>query len=903
MAQPNQTELGAAVQQLELQPQQPVMQPGTATPSPAPVRPQPQPEIDWSRPAQGAPDTAVMLPQPVLEAYAAGKMTRDQMVELEADVKNGVAAVPEGFSLKRTQAPGFFARIGESITGNERSTDATRGMDDYVYMPELQEASGANLLATLGTLTTTNPGETAQIIQSQFPGVKVRQDEKGNFIMKSAKDGNEYAIQPGFQVSDIPKTLAAGLAFTPAGRATSIVGAGLAGAGTQAALETVQAATGGNFDVQDIAMQGLGGAGGQALAKGAGAMVGRLRGAGGGAAVAGLGDDAGRAAAGAVPEAPIAQAAGTADSMLPAPQRVPTELADTIPAPAQAVTPVAPQAAASAEDITAAGIKAGRSANNAAKREALAAMAAPDKDTLEAARRLDIVDHLQPDHVTTSQAFREYSQAIKSIPGSMTREAEMSGLEKVGQRAVRLIDELGGTRDLSTLDYDIQGQMAGVVSTLEKDADELYSRLRQAIPAKTPAQADGVLEFVKQRADELGGTENLTSMEKRILSKLSPVPEPSPAVAAQPIYSGGINTGKMTKAIKAGAPSKRNPPTYAMMDEIRKEVGAAARMQGPFQDADVGLAKKLYGLLTDDQHTIAMAHGAGELSERAKASVKFRKGLEDDMTALFGKNLDKSLVSVLDSSAKAAAKGDSKQMAKLLRVVPEHMRQNVVVSGIGNMFGNATKNGELNFGTYAKWYEGLQKNKQSMNAIMGILPEESRQRLADLYKVSSGISKATKEYISTGRVQAVKEQFKHADTIANKLYDIGKKAAIRAPLDLAAGAVGLPPGWGVMSAITSALDKGGNEAIKLADNVLATPEFRQAVIDVSIGKPVEQASKRVAATAAFKRFARKVIESDPQKQTTEAQILRALFHQAAAPRGDEPTTQALAAPQQPQVQP
>ena len=69
--------------------------------------------------------------------------------------------------------------------------------------------------------------------------------------------------------------------------------------------------------------------------------------------------------------------------------------------------------------------------------EVLATQAAPDPKVLEAARRLKIEGYLQPDHLTSNQAYRELAQAVKSIPGSQARAAELTGLETVGKQASR----------------------------------------------------------------------------------------------------------------------------------------------------------------------------------------------------------------------------------------------------------------------------------------------------------------------------------------------------------------------------------------------------------------------------------------------------------------------------------
>jgi len=148
---------------------------------------------------------------------------------------------------------GFFEGLAEQITGRERATPETRELTEWTGMPELNQMSMASLKSAIGTLVT-NPKETVQILQSNFPGIQVRQDAKGNYILRSSVDKKEYAIPPGVSVGDIPRILGGMLAFTPAGRAPSLVGMGLKAGATQAAIEGTQAAAGGEFSPQEVAL-------------------------------------------------------------------------------------------------------------------------------------------------------------------------------------------------------------------------------------------------------------------------------------------------------------------------------------------------------------------------------------------------------------------------------------------------------------------------------------------------------------------------------------------------------------------------------------------------------------------------------------------------------------------------
>lgn len=790
---------------------------------------------------QGARPTIPELPAPVLEAYRTGRMTRDEMMELERDVANGMARVPTGFQLQKTEQMGVLGGIREAVTGTERTTPTTQALPDWASMPELNTFSMASFKSALGTMMS-SPQETVQIIQSNFPGVKVSQDEKGNFVLQSSIDGQMYAIKPGFQVSDIPRAAGAIAAFTPAGRATTIPGAVVAGGATQAGIEASQAATGGRFDTGEVALSGAMGGAGQAVTR-IPQMVRAVRG-GEAPPVAPAAPAAGEQVA-----APIMPPTGTVREISPTgavgPEVPLTRGGPAAPAGAPMGTamapaaPVAPAAAAAApmttselaqtaRTATGGGMGAGRAT------EVLATQAAPDPKVLEAARRLKIEGYLQPDHLTSNQAYRELAQAVKSIPGSQARAAELTGLEAVGKQADDLITQIGGMTDLSRMNQAVRTNLSQTVANLERRANTAYDDLRQNIPAQTRGPADNVLAFVEQRALDLDGPKNLSPLEKAVRSKLSP---------------------KEIKDADGNVIGMRQP-TYALIDDVRRDIGAAARQQGAFKDADTGLAKRLYALIDDDQFALAEAAGRGEQYRLAKSLVSMRKGIEDDMVSLFGRELDQSLVTKLSTATTSLSKGDADKLVKVLQAIPEDMRQMVAASALNTAFGKATQNGALNFNTYANWYEGLLQNKQAYAALMNNLPQPARKALSDLYRVSNNVRKATRERITTGRIQAVQQELQGTDSLLSNVFNVAKRAAIGIPAEAATTAVGLP-GAGIASGLTAALSKGVKpEVLKAADELIASPEFqRLAVEGATKTNPSQSTIRSVALSAAFRRFA------------------------------------------------
>lgn len=193
----------------------------------------------------------------------------------------GVSADP--VNVQDQNAPSFFGSVANAVTGEDRATQVTESLPDWTQMPEGSQIDWATLKTALGTAFGGSPMEIAQIVQSNFPGTVVWQDAKGNYILRSAMDGKDYAIKPGFQVSDIPRALnIAGVGALSGGR--TIAGTAMREAGSQALIEGSQSATGGTFNPEDVLIAGGLGAAGKTIENavpGALKMVRDIRGGGG----------------------------------------------------------------------------------------------------------------------------------------------------------------------------------------------------------------------------------------------------------------------------------------------------------------------------------------------------------------------------------------------------------------------------------------------------------------------------------------------------------------------------------------------------------------------------------------------------------------------------------------------
>jgi hypothetical protein len=197
-------------------------------------------------------------------ANVGSPLTPESIAALTADTNRQLQFTPYLAPMEDvTKDMGIVEGTIESITGSERSTPEIEAAADWTTMPELNELSVAGAKTGIGTMFT-SPEESVKIIKANYPGVEVRQDSKGNYILRS-QDGKDYGIKPGFRFSDVPRAVGGILAFTPAGRAATFTGAALKSGATQAAIEGTEFTAGGEFNAQPIALATTFGAGGKVV--------------------------------------------------------------------------------------------------------------------------------------------------------------------------------------------------------------------------------------------------------------------------------------------------------------------------------------------------------------------------------------------------------------------------------------------------------------------------------------------------------------------------------------------------------------------------------------------------------------------------------------------------------------
>jgi hypothetical protein len=726
----------------------------------------------------------------------------------------GAAALEAPAPAAPAQAPGFFEGLAESVTGRARATPETQMLPEWTSMPELNQMSVASFKTAMGTLMS-NPKETVQILQANFPGVQVRQDAKGNYLMRSSVDQQEYAIPPGFTMGDIPRAVGAVAAFTPAGRAATIPGAILAGGATQTAIEATQAATGGEFSPAEVAMAAATAPAGQILQRVAPPVV---------QAVKSVGQRiTGRAP---VPTPPVPGAVPPVTPEVPPVAPAAPMAPPAAPAAAAAVAPEVPPVATEAfEEIGTLARKASGSGPGSATAKAkLADLAQVNTEARAAADRLGM--DLPFDVFSDNPQVRAAVGLTRSLAGG---EAEAAWVNTV-RTAIGKADDVVQQFDAAFIEgrpapgatsQRILDSLKGTQAQLAKDASAIYQRVDETVPKTSTVQFPKLTQTLNDVLAEVG-EKGLSAQEKKLYE-----------LATDPTA------------------------TYGRLLREKNLIGqAVAGKESPYGNMAAGDLKRLYGALSEDQLGNVATIGGDALRQELRAAnllTAKKKALESRIVGAFGKEIDGSVSNLMQSAIKSAAKGDAAQFNKLMKVVPSELRKETVATALASVASSARagQEGAFGFAEFAKTYRGLRANPPVYKQVIDVLGKDADPVLRDLFEISRRITDARAQVLTTGKAnQALVESMKAEGLLGTIMQSTMAQRAVT-------GAAGLVPGGGFVAPdIVQFMSKGNTDAVKAAGKLFASDEFQKLAIDAATKPEVGEAVlRRAAMSKAFGNFA------------------------------------------------
>jgi hypothetical protein len=752
----------------------------------------------------------------------------DDVAPDSSDLKARVAAIRAGGGAAALEAPtapveppkmGFLEGIAESITGRARATPETQALPEWTSMPELNQMSVASFKTALGTLMS-NPKETVQILQANFPGVQVRQDEKGNYLMRSSVDSKEYAIPPGFTMGDIPRAAGAIAAFTPAGRAATIPGAIIGAGATQAAIEATQAGTGGEFNKGEVLLAGATGPAGQILQRVAPPVVQAVK--------KGAQRVMGRPAApAAAPGAPMGTAmTPEVQPAVPAAAVIPEVAVPEIPV-APTAPAVAPVVAQVTEQEVGSLVKqaAGTGFGSAGARDRLADLAQVNIAAKEAADRLGI--QLPADVFSDNPQVRAAAGLTRSAAGSEAEAAWRNTVTQAVDKADDVIKQFDATF--------VEGAVApGVVSQKIKDS------------------------LTKTRSDLNAAAGKVYDDVDAVVPKTSVVDLPKLKATLDTIKAEVTEEGMSAAEKKLANMIERGNVTYGLLKREKGLIGKALnKMESPYGSMAEADLKRLYAALADDQLTNVGTIGGEELRQQLRAANLLyakERALGNRIVNAFGQDIEGSVANKMRTAITGAAKGDAGEFNRLLKTVPEDLRKETIATALASVTRSArgAEKGGFGFSEFAAIYPKLRANPPVYKTIVDTLGKDSADVLRDLFEVSKRVTDARANVLTTGKANQALLQGLQAESLVGKIME----STLAKGLVTGAAAMGGPVAAAATSVVTTAMTQGNKDALKAAGKLFADEGFQALAIEAATkGTPSAASIRRTAMSQSFQKFA------------------------------------------------
>uniref|UniRef100_UPI001F1696D9 hypothetical protein n=1 Tax=Proteus faecis TaxID=2050967 RepID=UPI001F1696D9 len=182
-----------------------------------------------------------------------------------AGMKQANQNLSQGLQQSSDDAKGFRENVIDAFTGESKMTPEVQGLEGIMSSPEMN-AFNTDAMKAAWVQMFGNDNDFVKVISNM--GGQVSQDEKGNLLVDLPS--GRYALnKPGLSSEDVMPFIANAVAFTPAARAPTIVGATARSAGTDLALQSsVNMAGGGDINPWQTALSAGIGGGGKAIERG-----------------------------------------------------------------------------------------------------------------------------------------------------------------------------------------------------------------------------------------------------------------------------------------------------------------------------------------------------------------------------------------------------------------------------------------------------------------------------------------------------------------------------------------------------------------------------------------------------------------------------------------------------------
>lgn len=465
-----------------------------------------------------------------------------------------------------------------------------------------------------------------------------------------------------------------------------------------------------------------------------------------------------------------------------------------------------------------------------AAKKKLATMMGQDPEVMAAAQRLGV--DIPPDVASDSVQMQNLIGLARSQSGSQAEAAWQKTVGEAAGRVEELMTQIGASRDMAQLSDNVFSNLDAAQKDLRRQAEALRVEVNRLVRPEELAEGNALKAALEARIAAVGGAENLDGVERRLL-----------------------------KAFGEGLDKQ---PTYGFLEDLRQTMGQALeKRSGPWVDANEAELRKYYAALAQDRVDHVARVAGPEAAEKLKASNAIFSQMYDtrqQLVDLFGKDLDKGIAGTLQRAITGGSKGDVAGLRRMMKLIPEDMRREAVMSAIlTNSLSKTGAEGGFSFANFAKMWRGVKDNSPVWREIGKAIGPEGDRLMTDIYRVGQRIAQAETRVLKTGKALTGVAQRLNAQSLTEKML---QHSVIRASA-VGASALGGSAMGGEMAALgamgatgaIAALSGGMRRTDKLHD-VMTSKPFLDLVEKAADGTAQPADINRLAGDGAFAKWAR-----------------------------------------------
>ena len=370
----------------------------------------------------------------------------------------------------------------------------------------------------------------------------------------------------------------------------------------------------------------------------------------------------------------------------------------------------------------------------------------------------------------------------------------------------------------------------GEIKKLDAQEARLHGGVAKAFPDSSVASIENLRNTMLDIAADLGGdVSGMTASERKL-------------------YNAVTETKK--------------PFTYGRLERERQAIGRALQNKDSvYSNADRSSLSRLYAALAEDKKESVSKLGSPVLREVldvANSLTQKRKGLEGRVVEAFGSDTQGSIGNMLRTATQSAAKGDIKNLNKVINTVPKELRREAILSGIAasSRSQRALEPG-FGFAEFSKLYNGIKNNRPIYNKIASEVGTNTMRTLEDLSIISERITRARANVLQTGKANQAFLQGLNAEKLVERVMNTTTgKTAVQAAATGIGAVTGGPVGAFGGAALTDFLAKSQPDRVKAAGRLFNSDEFKDLVTKITTGQQTPNDINKVTQSTAFQRWAK-----------------------------------------------